>query len=105
MWESTLEGNLMVFVINLFIHHYYINIDILIVNININIIYSLFLCVNIYLCITYAMPSTFLFFVAIRTDPILCDGIKSAVVARAKELKKFHEVQCLDAEGHKICVL
>jgi len=82
----------MVFVINLFIHHYYINIDILIVNININIIYSLFLCVNIYLCVRYAMPSTFLFFVAIRTDPILCDGIKCVVVTPAEELKKFHEV-------------
>ena len=79
----------MVFVINLFIHHYYINIDILIVNININIIYSLFLCVNIYLCIRYAMPSTFLFFVGIRTDPILCDGIKCV---GAEELKKLHKV-------------
>jgi hypothetical protein len=34
-------------------------------------------------------------------DPVLRDGIKFAVVARAEELKKFHEIPCLGAEGHK----
>jgi len=46
-WESTLEGNLMVFIISLFLYHYYIVItDILIVNIN---MYSLSVYMNIYL--------------------------------------------------------
>jgi hypothetical protein len=35
------------------------------------------------------------------TDSVLRDGIKVAVVARAEELKKFHEVPRLGAEGHK----
>ena len=33
-------------------------------------------------------------------DPILHDGIKCAVVVRAKELKKIHEVLYLGAEDH-----
>jgi hypothetical protein len=34
-------------------------------------------------------------------DLVLRDGIKVAVVARTEELKKFHEVPRLGAEGHK----
>ena len=39
--------------------------------------------------------------VGIHTYHVFRDGIKCAVVARAEELKKFHEVPRLDAEGHK----
>ena len=39
--------------------------------------------------------------VGICTDPILRDGIKCAVVIRAKEIKKVHEVPCLGAVGYK----
>jgi len=33
--------------------------------------------------------------------PILCDGIKCVVVARAEEIKKVHEVPFLGADGYK----
>ena len=39
--------------------------------------------------------------VGICTDPILRDGIKCAVVIRAEEIKKVHEVPCLGADGYK----
>jgi len=39
--------------------------------------------------------------VGICTDSILRDGIKCAVVARAEEIKKVHEVPCLGADGYK----
>jgi hypothetical protein len=35
------------------------------------------------------------------TDSVLRDGIKVAVVAQTEQLKKFHEVPRLGAEGHK----
>ena len=38
------------------------------------------------------------------TDPILRDSIKYAVVARAEELRKFHEVPRLGVEGHKFAL-
>ena len=42
--------------------------------------------------------------VGICAGPILCDGIKCVVVTPAEELKKFHEVPRLDAEGHKFAL-
>ena len=39
--------------------------------------------------------------VGIYTDSILRDGIKCAVVARAEEIKKVHEVPFLGADGYK----
>jgi len=39
--------------------------------------------------------------VGICTDSILRDGIKCAVVARAEEIKKVHEVPFLGADGYK----
>ena len=39
--------------------------------------------------------------VGICAGPILCDGIKCVVVARAEEIKKVHEVLFLGADGYK----
>jgi hypothetical protein len=53
-----------------------------------------------YIC--YVINSvSFILRVGIQTHPVLRDGIKFAVVARAEELKKFHEVPHLGAKGHK----
>ena len=37
--------------------------------------------------------------VGICAGPIVCDGIKCVVVARAEEIKKVHEVPCLGVDA------